>query len=386
MMRRHGSKRQEHDASGGVSSALRGKAVVVIRLSVIAAVAGVGWWAPMQTHGEPPQAPLTVEQVLARPAYAYPDWMAQVQAVMEANPDHPKMLELRFYRLKQQKGAYFEDRALRGTDAGKQYVRGIVRQMEQLATEAGEGTDLQFRALEKAGHTMFHVVSDYQEALRIRLGLIDHPTTRGDAEDLAAALRRVRAHRLVAQAAHGVLWHNVGEREQELLNLVDRHARAAMDYDFRPLCLTDMRWFDKFWREYEAVAGTYLAVFHDDLAKMTAVQIPGVHESLYAQHQAHLKQLLGADRAENQLAQGVATVAETVELPPDAVLVEDGATPPVGPMAAAPAGGHDVAATPLGEARPAWRWQTALAISAAGLAIVAVGLALRTRLIRRRRA
>jgi hypothetical protein len=217
-----------------------------------------------------------VEKILAIRPTGNPETIEYVKELIKNNKDHPKILELRFYRTGQLTG--------NATQAG---FHSIISDLNQLADDAGSATELNFRCRSRIGEIYFHCLRDKPAAYAEYKGLESHPSLAGHA--LATDYRRTELCLRIAESA--LATHKWDELEA--------YTRLVMAYPY--LGMEDRVLYQKFYDLYDQAGRLFVAGFAGDPDKLRSIEIYPSHPELNQERHELLVRSLGLDDPTPQL-------------------------------------------------------------------------------------
>ncbi len=197
-----------------------------------------------------------IDEILSTRPTGDTSTVEHVRKLIIANPNHPRILELRLFHTGQ----------LMGTSQDPKHFRWLIEELKKLAEDAKRAPILAFRAQVRIGDIYHDCLRGKEAAYRQFASLENHPSLAG--RDLETDLRRVTLYVRIAGSALAV-----GER-----NEVERCTRLAMDYPH--LGMEDRVMYRRFYELYEEAGRLYLTQFDRDLVKLLSVEFYPSHPRL----------------------------------------------------------------------------------------------------------
>ena len=220
-----------------------------------------------------------VNTVLKQGNISDPHNIEYVRTLVEANPMHPRILELRLYYLSQ----------LMGTDDSTQ-LHSVIRQLRQLADDAGQQNVINFDCQMRIGLILEHLLRDTESAYKHYRNLETHPLLNGN--DIESDHRKVDLCCHIAQLARLPEIHQYDEAE--------RYARLVMAYPY--LGMEDREMYQRFYTSYDQAGAILLFLFRDDPQKLADIEIYPSHPLLYARRRELIERSLGVDQLTDDIS------------------------------------------------------------------------------------
>lgn len=255
-----------------------------------------------------------IDKILLEKPTADSDRIESVRRLIEQNPRHPRILELRYFRTGQ----------LMGSSQDPQHFRALIQELEGLAEDAGRGSQMDLDCRLRIGEVLFHCLRDKQAAYDHYKSLEQHPALGGNT--LASDYQRVDLYCRIAAAALAFPVRQVDE--------VEKYTRLVMAYPY--LGMEDRRMYRKFFDLYEEAGRLFITAFDRDAEKLLALEIYPSHEQLWKYRKTAVEAIMSdLDGALESVFQSVSMEAVSQSSGPkkDALPVSVPGGPPADPNA-----------------------------------------------------
>lgn len=200
-----------------------------------------------------------IDDILKQKPTANQEKIEYVKQLINDNSTHPRILELRFFRTGQ----------LMGSSQEPDHFHSVISELEQLAEDAGKGTQLNFDCEMRIAEIFFHCLDDQKAAYLKFKSLEYHPTLTGN--ELQIDYQRVKLYRWIAESAVSV--------DVRKLDEVEKYTRLVMAYPH--LGMEDRKMYRKFYELYEDAGLIFISAFSRDLEKLTGLEIFPSHPRLW---------------------------------------------------------------------------------------------------------
>ena len=187
--------------------------------------------------------------------------LSEVDAIIKANPNHPKILQLRFWRI----------RAMKGISRKEDNIREAISEYKNLLKEVGPDTELGYDCLKDIGSLLFNYLQASEEAYCHYKSMENHPLLSGD--DLQSQYRKIQLYRFIAWSAQGA------RRTDE----AEKYALLVMAYPY--LGMKDRDMYRKFYQLYREAGNTLLTIYCNDKDKLKSIEIYPSQQWLYKRRQ-----------------------------------------------------------------------------------------------------
>ncbi|MEM9414441.1 MAG: hypothetical protein AAGA29_03045 [Planctomycetota bacterium] len=238
----------------------------------------------------------TIEEVLEMPNTADPAWISYVSDLIDEQPEHPRIMELRLHR------------ALRvyGLSNEPEHKLQVILDLRSIVQDAGLESEVGYRAQTKMGYIYFHDLHDslaaYETWKKIdghpfisveqELTLEDRPSDDRDA--LERDLRRITLYLNLVQSAFATVRDNE-DLAETMRDEIDHYAHIVLAYPYfrgeelRTTHRHDL--FQRFLQHHRSAGGLFVSAFTDDLLMLQSVFIFPHHDALWSRHRQRVEAL-----------------------------------------------------------------------------------------------
>lgn len=219
-----------------------------------------------------------LDRILQEKPTADPNRIEYVSRLIDQNPGHPRILELRYFRTGQ----------LMGSSQDPQHFRAVIQELGQLGRDAGPGSQLDFDCKMRTGEILFHCLHDKQAAYEHYKSLEHH-----------AALSR---NTLQSDYQRGDLYCRIAASALAFpvrrMDEVEKYTRLVMAYPY--LGMEDRQMYQKFFELYEEAGRLFITAFDRDPQKLLSLEIYPSHPQLWEYRKTAIKQTINLeDTGEN---------------------------------------------------------------------------------------
>lgn len=190
-----------------------------------------------------------VDDVLKERPTVDPEMIERVDNLIKTNGDHPRILELRYFRTGQ----------LMGTSQDPAHFQSLIADLNQLASDAGADSVMAFNCKSRIGKICYHCLHDPSEAYPVYKSIEKHASLNG--HDLETDFRRTELYVRLAQCAFSL-------KEWDML---EKYSRLVMAYPY--LGMEDRVMYAKFYELYNEAGRLFLMAFECDPKKLMSVDI-----------------------------------------------------------------------------------------------------------------
>ena len=238
-----------------------------------------------------------IDEVFKQRLGASPESVEYVAKLIEDNPDHPRILELRLYHLGQ----------LLGTSREPSHFQELIKQLEQLSEDAGHDNELNFKCKMLIGEILFDHLKQRTAAYQYYKSLENHAALSGN--DLAADYRRVELYCHIAKSAIARPVRDFGE--------VEKYSRLVMAYPY--LGMEDRQMYRKFYERYDEAGRYFITAFSRDIKKLNSILIYPSHPFLLKLRQQAIASTIGLNSIKEEVEEIVKPKFTDVQIAPAAV-------------------------------------------------------------------